>query len=254
MCQRFIHYGRHIVMKQDRMRVDKSALCIGCYYCVAACPFHVRYLNPQTGVADKCNFCADTRLAAGRSPACVSVLRLTDALKFGSEWMSGSTLGRFRKVYIASLGRRVATRSVYCAVVKGKSIRRVKHEYYLGAELHYAPDYWPLWLIYARRRGAHAVGLDLHHALLRQCWHNQNGGAAKEHRDYLLAGEFRRWHWGNALLFVLILLKAVYLVTFFSRPCSANGTSARCGLPYWLSGSGFVLINLSPQVTGVTIG
>ncbi|MEA7515286.1 hypothetical protein ONK27_27710, partial [Salmonella enterica subsp. enterica serovar Virginia] len=38
--------------------------------------------NPQTGVADKCNFCADTRLAAGQSPACVSVCP-TDALKFG---------------------------------------------------------------------------------------------------------------------------------------------------------------------------
>ncbi len=32
----------------------------------------------------------------------------------------------------------VAARSVYRR--KEKSIRRVKHEYYLGAELHYAPD------------------------------------------------------------------------------------------------------------------
>ena len=54
----------------------------GCDYCVAACPFHVRYLNPQTGIADKCNFCADTRLESGQSPACVSVCP-TDALKFG---------------------------------------------------------------------------------------------------------------------------------------------------------------------------
>lgn len=29
------------------VQVDKSR-CIGCDYCVAACPFHVRYLNPQT--------------------------------------------------------------------------------------------------------------------------------------------------------------------------------------------------------------
>ncbi len=33
------------------LQVDKSR-CIGLRYCVAACPFHVRYLNPQTGVAD----------------------------------------------------------------------------------------------------------------------------------------------------------------------------------------------------------
>ncbi|EEC1484913.1 TPA: hypothetical protein H6V66_004573 [Escherichia coli] len=44
--------------------------------------FHVRYLNPKTGIADKCNFCADTRLVAGQPPACVSVCP-TDALKFG---------------------------------------------------------------------------------------------------------------------------------------------------------------------------
>lgn len=63
------------------VQVDKSR-CIGCDYCVAACPFHVRYLNPRTGHADKCNFCSDTRLAEGQEPACVSVCP-TDALKFG---------------------------------------------------------------------------------------------------------------------------------------------------------------------------
>ncbi|KFC00383.1 thiosulfate reductase electron transport protein [Trabulsiella guamensis ATCC 49490] len=63
------------------VQVDKSQ-CIGCDYCVAACPFHVRYLNPRTGIADKCNFCSDTRLAEGEAPACVSVCP-TDALTFG---------------------------------------------------------------------------------------------------------------------------------------------------------------------------
>ncbi|GKX54253.1 thiosulfate reductase electron transport protein PhsB [Leminorella grimontii] len=63
------------------VRVDAKK-CLGCDYCVAACPYHVRYLNPQTHVADKCNFCADTRLAQGLEPACVSVCP-TDALRFG---------------------------------------------------------------------------------------------------------------------------------------------------------------------------
>ncbi len=63
------------------VQVDKSR-CIGCDYCIAACPFHVRYLNPTTGKADKCNFCADTRLKEGLDPACVSVCP-TDALTFG---------------------------------------------------------------------------------------------------------------------------------------------------------------------------
>ena len=34
----------------------KKELCIGCDYCVGACPYHVRYINPLTHIADKCNF------------------------------------------------------------------------------------------------------------------------------------------------------------------------------------------------------
>lgn len=37
------------------VRVDSSR-CIGCSYCIGACPYQVRYLNPQTKVADKCDF------------------------------------------------------------------------------------------------------------------------------------------------------------------------------------------------------
>lgn len=31
--------------------------CIGCLYCVAACPYQVRVRNSQTGGVDKCRFC-----------------------------------------------------------------------------------------------------------------------------------------------------------------------------------------------------
>ena len=57
----------HFVTKNGIVQVDKSR-CIGCDYCVCRLPFHVRYLNPQTGIADKCNFCADTRTEVGQSP------------------------------------------------------------------------------------------------------------------------------------------------------------------------------------------
>lgn len=56
--------------------------CVGCLYCVAACPYKVRFINPETRVPDKCNYCKDTRLARGEEPACVSVCP-TQALVFG---------------------------------------------------------------------------------------------------------------------------------------------------------------------------
>ena len=31
--------------------------CIGCLYCMAACPYQVRVRNSKTGAVDKCRFC-----------------------------------------------------------------------------------------------------------------------------------------------------------------------------------------------------
>ncbi len=69
--------------EQGIVRVEKSQ-CIGCSYCIGACPYQVRYLNPVTKVADKCDFCAETRLAKGFPPICVSACP-EHALIFGHE-------------------------------------------------------------------------------------------------------------------------------------------------------------------------
>jgi len=50
--------------------IDQKA-CIGCGFCVDACPYKVRYLDEHRGVVDKCNACAQ-RLAINQAPACVA--------------------------------------------------------------------------------------------------------------------------------------------------------------------------------------
>lgn len=65
------------------VRINTSK-CIGCSYCISACPYQVRYLNKTTRVADKCDFCLETRLLKGYPPICVSVCP-QKALIFGRE-------------------------------------------------------------------------------------------------------------------------------------------------------------------------
>lgn len=54
----------------DGLVMVDSDRCVGCAYCVQACPYDARFINHETGKADKCTFCAH-RLEAGLLPACV---------------------------------------------------------------------------------------------------------------------------------------------------------------------------------------
>lgn len=51
------------------VRVDHD-VCIGCAFCVDACPYDARFVSPVTRKVDKCDFCAP-RVARGEKPACV---------------------------------------------------------------------------------------------------------------------------------------------------------------------------------------
>lgn len=56
--------------RKDGIVVINNEQCIGCAYCVQACPYDARFINEETKTADKCTFCAH-RLDVGLLPACV---------------------------------------------------------------------------------------------------------------------------------------------------------------------------------------
>lgn len=56
--------------RKDGIVVVDASVCWGCGYCVNACPYDKRFINPITKVADKCNFCLH-RLNANLLSACV---------------------------------------------------------------------------------------------------------------------------------------------------------------------------------------
>jgi len=51
------------------VQVDKLR-CIGCQFCVMACPYNVRHLNEEEGVVEKCTLC-EQMINSGDLPECV---------------------------------------------------------------------------------------------------------------------------------------------------------------------------------------
>ncbi len=73
-----------------------SGRCIGCRYCIQACPYGARYLHPATMTADKCTFCYH-RVTKDLLPACVEVCP-TQARIFGDTSTPASPLERVRRM------------------------------------------------------------------------------------------------------------------------------------------------------------
>lgn len=68
-CVQVCPVGATYQTKEGIVLVDRT-WCIGCGYCIMACPYGVRFFHPVYHTAEKCTFCVH-RLHAGLKPACV---------------------------------------------------------------------------------------------------------------------------------------------------------------------------------------
>lgn len=80
--------------------VDQN-YCVGCRYCVQACPYGCRYIHPETGVVDKCSLCYH-RVKKGMLPACMEVCT-TGARIFGDLRDKDSAIVKFIKDHNCSV-------------------------------------------------------------------------------------------------------------------------------------------------------
>ena len=60
--------GATFISPDGVVLVDQT-YCLGCAYCVQACPYGCRYIHPEKKVADKCTLCYH-RITKGLTTAC----------------------------------------------------------------------------------------------------------------------------------------------------------------------------------------
>ena len=71
--------------KIEQGPVNWETNCIGCRYCMVACPFDIpkfEYNSPAPKI-QKCNFCWEKKVKKGQRPACVAVCP-TEVMSFGT--------------------------------------------------------------------------------------------------------------------------------------------------------------------------
>jgi len=69
-CVRVCPTGASYKRAEDGIVLINKEVCIGCRYCVMACPYGVRNFNPAKKVVEKCTLCIQLQ-AIDQKPACV---------------------------------------------------------------------------------------------------------------------------------------------------------------------------------------
>ena len=93
-----------IFRTEDGVVLIDHYYCIGCRYCVQACPYGARFFNEETGVTDKCTWCYH-RITKGLQPACVEVCP-TKARLFGDLNDSSSPVSQFIRGSAENIARK----------------------------------------------------------------------------------------------------------------------------------------------------
>jgi Fe-S-cluster-containing dehydrogenase component len=70
-CTQVCPVGATFTAPDGVVLVDKN-YCIGCGFCIQACPYGSRFFNLETHTADKCTLCYH-RITRGLRPACVEI-------------------------------------------------------------------------------------------------------------------------------------------------------------------------------------
>lgn len=79
-CEKVCPVNATYKTEDGTVQINKDQ-CIGCAYCIQACPYDARFINPETKTADKCDYCYH-RVSKGDLPACVTTC-IANARIFG---------------------------------------------------------------------------------------------------------------------------------------------------------------------------